>query len=184
MRAIRKFAAAIALTTCIAGGATSANALTIFTPLNQATLDAFGTSDFGAIITTTGVFNHTFTFTTSGLNDASSFIGTISLANGKKDIDFTAIDLDGLFPFIKTSGDPSEHWDLADAVIGAGLHSIHVHGTVVTAGPRQNAASYAGTLNLSPVAVPEPASWALMIMGFGGVGAMVRARRRVAGAVA
>jgi len=28
------------------------------------------------------------------------------------------------------------------------------------------------------VAVPEPASWALMILGFGGVGAMVRARRR------
>jgi len=27
--------------------------------------------------------------------------------------------------------------------------------------------------------VPEPASWALMILGFGGVGAMVRSRRRV-----
>jgi hypothetical protein len=25
--------------------------------------------------------------------------------------------------------------------------------------------------------VPEPASWALMIMGFGGVGALVRRRR-------
>ena len=180
MRAIRKFAAAIALTTCIAGGATSANALTIFTPLNQATLDAFGTSDFGAIITTTGVFNHTFTFTTSGLNDASSFVGTITLANGKKDIDFSSIDLDGVFFFTKTSGDPAERWDLFSAVIGAGTHAINVHGTVVTTGPLRNAASYAGTLNLSPIAAPEPASWALMIMGFGGVGAVIRSRRRAA----
>ena len=184
MRAIRKFAAAVALTTLIVGGATAANAATFYTPLNQPSLDAFGTSDFGAIITSTGVFNHTFLFTTSGLNDASSFVGTISLANGNKDIDFSGIDLDGLFPFIHTNGDPSERWDLSNAVIGAGLHAIHLHGTVVHAGPGVRAASYSGTLNLSPVAVPEPASWALMIMGFGGVGAMVRSRRRIAGAVA
>ena len=29
-------------------------------------------------------------------------------------------------------------------------------------------------------AVPEPATWALMIVGFGGAGAMLRSRRRVA----
>ena len=32
----------------------------------------------------------------------------------------------------------------------------------------------------SPNAVPEPATWAMMIIGFGGVGAMVRRRRAVA----
>ena len=31
-----------------------------------------------------------------------------------------------------------------------------------------------------PLAVPEPATWGLMILGFGGVGAMLRGRRRVA----
>jgi hypothetical protein len=30
-------------------------------------------------------------------------------------------------------------------------------------------------------AIPEPASWALMIMGFGGVGAAIRSRRRTLG---
>jgi hypothetical protein len=178
MWAVRKFATAIALTTLIAGGATAANAATYYTQLNQPALDAYGTSDFGAIITSTGVFTNTFLFKTSGLNDASSFIGTITLANGKKDIDFSSIDLDGLFFFTKTSGDPSERWDLFDAVIDAGWHSINVHGTVVTTGPLRNAASYAGTLNLSPLAVPEPATWALMIVGFGSVGAMIRFRRR------
>lgn len=33
---------------------------------------------------------------------------------------------------------------------------------------------------LPPAAVPEPATWALMILGFGGAGAMVRRRRAVA----
>lgn len=41
--------------------------------------------------------------------------------------------------------------------------------------------SQAGGLPAIPTAaVPEPASWALMIVGFGGAGAMLRGRRRVA----
>ena len=37
---------------------------------------------------------------------------------------------------------------------------------------------------LSGGPVPEPASWALMIMGFGGVGAAMRSRRRTMAATA
>ena len=176
---MKKLILAASVAVALLAAAPAAYAATTLTQLDQPSLDAFGTSDFGAIITTAGVFTDHFTFTTSGLNDASSFVGTISLANGNKDIDFSSIDLDGLFFFTKSSGDPSERWDLSNAVIGAGAHSINVHGTVVTTGSNLNAASYSGTLNLSPVAVPEPATWALMIVGFGGVGATIRARRRV-----
>ena len=181
---MRNVILAASVAVALMAGAPAAYAATTFTQLDQPSLDAFGTSNFGAIITTTGVFSHTFTFTTSGLNDASSFVGTISLANGAKDIDFSSIDLDGLFFFTQSSADPSERWDLSSAVIGAGTHAINVHGTVVTTGTSRNAASYSGTLNLSPLAVPEPATWALMIMGLGGVGATIRARRRVLAAVA
>ena len=38
--------------------------------------------------------------------------------------------------------------------------------------------------NVSVVAVPEPASWALMMLGFGGLGAALRRRRHAAAAVA
>jgi hypothetical protein len=41
-------------------------------------------------------------------------------------------------------------------------------------------ASWGGTGSFAPAAVPEPGTWALMILGFGGAGAMLRSRRRVA----
>jgi hypothetical protein len=181
---MRKLILAASVAAALMAAAPAANATTSFTELNQGSLDAFGTSDFGAIVTTPGVFDHSFVFTTAGLSDASSFLGAISLANGNKDFDVVSIDLDGLFSFVQTAGDPSEHWDLINAVISAGVHSINVHGIVVKTGAQQDAASFSGTLNLSPVAVPEPATWGLMIVGFGGVGAMIRSRRRVAGALA
>jgi len=41
-------------------------------------------------------------------------------------------------------------------------------------------ASWGGTGAFAPAMVPEPATWALMIAGFGGAGVMLRSRRRVA----
>jgi len=39
-------------------------------------------------------------------------------------------------------------------------------------------ASWSGTGFFAPAPIPEPATWALMIAGFGGAGVMLRARRR------
>lgn len=42
-------------------------------------------------------------------------------------------------------------------------------------------AKYSGTATLvSPSAAPEPAAWALMLLGFGGLGAVLRRRRAAA----
>lgn len=38
-------------------------------------------------------------------------------------------------------------------------------------------ASYDGHVTFTPAAVPEPAAWALMLLGFGGLGAVLRQRR-------
>ena len=47
-----------------------------------------------------------------------------------------------------------------------------------------NAGVFFDTVSVTGPGVPEPAAWALMIVGFGGVGAMLRSRRRAALATA
>lgn len=175
MKPFAQFAtvAALALSAAAFAGASSA---TVFTPLSQFKLDTFATSDFAGIETHNGAFTDVFTFTTTGLNDASAFVGQVSL-NGTKDVDFTSIFLD-TFAFTQTSADPTERWDLLTAVIGAGAHTITVKGNAFNTGAGPNAASYSGTLNLASIGVPEPATWGLMIVGFGGVGAVLRRRRQ------
>jgi opacity protein-like surface antigen len=177
MKTMTKFIAAAAAAVALSA-ASGVSAAVPITPINQASLNLFGTSNFGDVLVATGPFSQTFDFTTTGDNDASSFVGTIALASGGKNIDFSAIDLDGTFNFVKTSGaDLNEQWELATAFLSAGTHAIHVYGDVLTTSAN-DAASYSGTLNLSPAAVPEPATWGLMIMGFGGMGAVLRRRRQ------
>ena len=58
---------------------------------------------------------------------------------------------------------------------GLGVQHLVVSGTSGGSG------SYGGVISFTPVAaVPEPAAWAMMILGLGGVGGMGRARRRQA----
>lgn len=174
MRSVSGFLAATSAIAVVAAAA-SASAATIFTPLDQAALNMFGTSSFGAIVTTTGAFNHTFSFTTASTNTASASVVTISLPNGAKDIDFSSVFLDS-FAFTQIGFDPNaETWQLTAATLTAGPHAIFVNGNVITAGPGRAAASYAGTLNLTPV--PEPVTWSMMILGFGAAGSILRRRR-------
>ncbi|HEY3950776.1 PEPxxWA-CTERM sorting domain-containing protein [Phenylobacterium sp.] len=98
-----------------------------------------------------------------------------------------------------TSSDTNNHlvfsgftFNGVDGMIGptpAGLPSAGITAQFVTAGGQQElivkgsggpAAGFGGTVNFAPVlaGVPEPASWALMILGFGGAGALLRQQRR------
>jgi hypothetical protein len=57
---------------------------------------------------------------------------------------------------------------------GAGPYSVTTRYTL-------NAPTRGNSLNtIAMAAVPEPATWGLMIAGFGGAGAMLRRRRQVA----
>jgi hypothetical protein len=133
----------------------------------------FGTADFGRS-TVIGSFTDTINFTTTVDGIANAVISSQTYANGRGNISFTSIVLDGLYAFTPLSTGLFEFYALSPVAIGAGEHAIVLTGT--SNGNRRSPASYAGTLNVSPV--PEPAAWGMMLLGFGIVGAGMRSRRR------
>jgi hypothetical protein len=67
-----------------------------------------------------------------------------------------------------------EIYQLQNLSVTAGQYILRLEGR----GASNINASYSGTLNFSPAAVPEPATWALMILGMGAVGFAMRRRRK------
>jgi hypothetical protein len=69
-----------------------------------------------------------------------------------------------------------EEWAASDVTIPAGMNTIEVSGL-----SRGNG-SYGGQATFTPnqASVPEPATWAMMLMGFGAVGFSMRRRRTTA----
>ncbi len=185
MNSFSKWTMAAAAVATLAMAAPAAQAATVFNLIDQGVLDTTGTENFGATIDALGVFTHSFTFTVGGPSDASGSVISIRSSSGGKDLDFSSVDLDGIFAFHPDFGvvghEPNDSWTLDTASLSAGSHTIHVNGQVFATGAigTPTAASYGGTINIESVAVPEPGTWALMILGFGGAGAMLRRRQRV-----
>lgn len=60
----------------------------------------------------------------------------------------------------------------SNRMIGAGTYTIGVTGTTSAA------TSLGASIGFTPTAVPEAATWAMMLVGFGGVGGALRSSRR------
>ena len=159
---------------------TSANATIIIDPVDAPTLESFGSDFFGAnrnAAEGTGSFSDGFTFTLSAAWDANAQLGSIIL-NGK-DIDFSSIMLD-TFSFYQVGFDPNaESWQLDPVFLAAGPHTITVKGSIIAGPNAPGGGAYSGTINVAPP-VPEPATWAMMLLGFGAIGFAMRRRRRPA----
>ena len=112
--------------------------------------------------------NVVFTNTLAGLY-------SITLTTSSPQIDFTSAVLSGLggpFGLIEIDDDgTNEYWRLANPVqLGASQYTLTINGN------NSGAGSLGGSITIRP-AVPEPATWAMMLIGFGAVGFAMRRRR-------
>ena len=151
---------------------------TIIVPASGTFGNSFGNP--GDAPATPGTFTNVFNFTLSAPSLGNAFLGSIAL-NAGNNIDFTCPTCSILFdttPFIQgtavINGQNTDTFTLNPLVLTGGQHRITVNGNIVS-GPT---ASYSGTFNFQNVPVPEPATWALMLLGFFGIGVAMRRTRR------
>jgi hypothetical protein len=76
----------------------------------------------------------------------------------------------------KTFLTPGTETQFDGALAGGAPYSVTTRYTIAATG----SGSALSTITLSSAAVPEPGTWALMITGFGGAGALLRRRRQAA----
>lgn len=165
------FAAAVAAAMLAGASAASAAQFETWSTVNA---DGSFTGNFGDTGITTSTFSDTFDFTLP--TGTSSFtVNSTFTNNPANDINFTNVTFNGqAFAILSTGQNEFRALNGVDVTAGGVQH-------LVVSGTSGGSGSYDGVISFSPLAaVPEPAAWALMIMGFGGVGAMVRARRRLA----
>ena len=121
-------------------------------------------------------FTETLTFTTT-VAGLLSVIASTTATSALNDVDFTNVFLTGTgitgsIAIPQTSGDPLESRGLAGLNLAAGTFTLTLQGTPGTQG-----GSFGGSLAFAPTsAVPEPATWAFMLIGFGAVGYSMRKR--------
>ncbi len=153
----------------LAAAPVAANAAT-YVALPPAASDGSLSGSFGKDGVAKGDFIHEYTFNFPASGWASTYVSSIKAKLDTTNIDFTSISLNGT-PFTIVNGD----WDigyLKDLFVGTELQSLVISGISGGNG------SYSVDVAFSPSAVPEPATWAMMIIGFTGAGVAIRRRRR------
>ena len=100
---------------------------------------------------------------------------SITLTTSSPAVDFTSAVLSGLggpHNLIEIDDDgTNEFWRLANPVtLGASQYTLAINGN------NSGAGSLGGSITIRQ-AVPEPATWAMMLLGFGAVGFAMRRRR-------
>ena len=120
-----------------------------------------------------GAFTRTFSFLTpAGFNLASATISSVMTGdNNLTNLDFSSVTLNGT-QFSTIASGVTEFRNLLNQNIVPGATN-----NLVVAGNSGGAGSFSGTLSFAAVsAVPEPATWAFMLVGFGAVGYSMRKR--------
>jgi hypothetical protein len=124
-------------------------------------------------------FEYTFDFPSAGT--AAAFLSSIGVT-ASTNVNFTQVlfnnkALNIINGALDTAGMLS-NGDLQTWLVSAGPQTLKVFGNSGGNG------EFTIDVAFAPTAVPEPATWAMMIIGFGAAGAMVRNRRKLVPTVA
>lgn len=142
-------------------------------------LDLTGGSDyFGHAISydnVANVFSDRYTFTLTGASSifASAFSSSSTAFNGLDILDLSLFNSSGLV--LKGSQlltGQTDQWQLSSGTLSAGSYFLQVTGVALS----QGAAGYSG--GAAVTAVPEPATYGMMLGGLALVGAMAARRRK------
>jgi hypothetical protein len=142
-------------------------------------LDLSGGSDFfGHAITGNNAANaffdrYSFTVGAGASIFADTFASSGNAKNGLDILDLSLFNADGLvLKGTQLSTGKTDQWELSTAPLAAGTYFLQVTGTVLS----KAAGSYTGSATLT--AVPEPATYGMMLGGLGLVGALAARRKR------
>lgn len=148
---------------------------TVVTSVTPPASGTFGNSFNPA---TNGLFTDNFVIDLTNASLTNGSLISISLLTSNN-ISFTcqgcSIRLDSTAFDVMSSGG-LDVFTLSPTLLNIGNHTLSVTGNVLS-GPT---ASYSGTINFNTPPVPEPSTWAMMLLGFGATGLMMRRRRRTA----
>ena len=192
---MRKFFYTAAAVAALAISSTAANAAIVFSPTPVSTppgtivtppASAIFGNTFGSSVSpvpNNTAIHDVFTFTITGAPGAmtDATLNTI-LLQGLQNVDFGCAGCSIFFDtntaaktFPLISGTNPEVWALTNPInLSGGLHNLFVNGNITT-GPT---AGYSGLINFNIAPVPEPATWAMMLLGFLGIGMVVRRSRK------
>lgn len=164
---LRKFLVAAGIAAASTAITAPANATTYFLGVN----DIGDSSGFSQSNGYYKGFTDVYLFNIKEAGVLSGFVSSFATLP-KLDVYLKEVALDG-FSLTQVSSGLLEKWVFNDVQVNPGVHSLRVTGYW-----GQQGGSYSGNLGLG-AAVPEPASWAMMIAGFGLVGAAMRRRTKV-----
>jgi hypothetical protein len=143
------------------------------TPSSIATLAGTTTIEFGQNPAGPGVFTSSFTFMNDVAGLYNFFVGTSTGGSGESLL-FTDVTITGggtVTTFAPPISSVIQRFDLP--LLANTAYNVNITGTSNVAG------AISGNVTIrNAAAVPEPATWALMILGFAGVGMAMRRRRR------
>jgi hypothetical protein len=157
----------------IIGGSTTVQTSSLDAGLNNSFTIGFSDSNLA------NPFNELVTFTTDVAGMLNILVGTVG-ASSENNVTFSNIFLTGTnlpnpggVPLSQVLFDPNDTFVRNDIMVGPGTYTLNIQGTPGT----QNGSLSGNVAFTAAAAVPEPGTWAMMLLGFGAIGFSMRRRR-------